>query len=291
MKIFISIFILGILYGQQDSTVKYFSTNFMRTNILKGKPEKNLDKKEAHFRAVYYPSGELKSIEFLPANWDKGKRKKSNSVNELKLYYLKWNPKKQELLNGLTKRRASGRPHYRATMNEAGLVKNVDYINRHGKMLWTFHLRWDDYGKSNEYDIEFYSNKNLSALNQDLFAPDLSAIRPGWIARYKINDAGTPKSVTVMDQLENIYYYYKFNYGRNELQSQYFRSDSILVGSHTVQFNQNKKPSKITYFNENGIMKNAIAYEYPNDAKVIISQINNKGKIIERRIIPKEETK
>ena len=291
MRIFISIFILGILSGQQDSTVKYFSTNFMRTNILKGKPEKNIDKKEAHFRAIYYPSGELKSIEFLPANWDKGERKKSNSVNELKLYYLKWNPKKQELLNGLTKRKASGRSHYRATMNEAGLVKNVDYINRYGKILWTFHLRWDDYGKSNEYDIEFYSNKNLSLLNQDLFAPDLSAIRPGWIARYKINDTGTPKSVTVMDQLENIYYNYKFNYGRNELKSQYFRSDSILVGSHTVQFNQNKKPSKITYFNENGIMKNAISYEYPNDAKVIISQINNKGKVIERRIIPKEETK
>ena len=56
MKISISIFIIGILLGQQDSTVKYFSTNFMRTNILKGKPEKNIDKKEAHFRAVYYLS-------------------------------------------------------------------------------------------------------------------------------------------------------------------------------------------------------------------------------------------
>ena len=85
MKISILIFIIGILFGQQDSTVKYFSTNFMRTNILKGKPEKSIDKKEAHFRAVYYPSGELKSIEFLPANWDNGKRMKLNSVNELKL--------------------------------------------------------------------------------------------------------------------------------------------------------------------------------------------------------------
>ena len=130
-------------------------------------------------------------------------------------------------------------------MNESGLVKNVDYINRYGKMLWTFHLRWDDYGKSNEYDIEFYSNKNLSVLNQELFAPDLSAIRPGWIARYKINNTGIPKSVTVMDQLENIYYYYEFNYGKNVLKSKYFRSDSILVGSHTVQFNQQKKPTKI----------------------------------------------
>ena len=58
-----------------------------------------------------------------------------------------------------------------------------------------------------------------------------------------------------------------------------------------MQFNQQKKPIKIIYFNENGVMKNAIGYEYPNDAKVIISQINNKGKVIERRIIPKKETK
>ena len=35
-------------------------------------------------------------------------------------------------------------------------------------------------------------------------------------------------------------------------------------------------------------MKNAISYEYPNDARIIISQINNKGKVIERRIIPKK---
>ena len=291
MRIFISVAIAGFVFGQSDSTVKYFSTSIMRTNILKGKPEKLVDKKEAHFRAVYYPSGELKTIEFLPANWDKRKRKKSESVSRLKLYYLKWNPKKQELLEGLTKTKANGIPHYRATMNEAGLVKNVDYINRYGKMLWTFHLRWDDYGKSNEYDIEFYSNKNLSVLNQELFAPDLSAIRPGWIARYKINNTGIPKTVTVMDQLENIYYYYEFNYGKNVLKSKYFRSDSILVGSHTVQFNQQKKPTKIIYFNENEVMKNAIGYEYPNDAKVIISQINNKGKVIERRIIPKKETK
>ena len=58
-----------------------------------------------------------------------------------------------------------------------------------------------------------------------------------------------------------------------------------------MEFNQQKKPTKITYFNENGVMKNAIGYEYPNDAKVIISQINNKGKVIERKIILKKETK
>ena len=61
------------------------------------------------------------------------------------------------------------------------------------------------------------------------------------------------------------------------------------MGSHTVRFEENKKPVRITYFNENGIMKNAIAYEYPSDTEKIISQINNKGEVIERRIIPNKE--
>jgi hypothetical protein len=56
-----------------------------------------------------------------------------------------------------------------------------------------------------------------------------------------------------------------------------------------VRFDSDKKPVRLTYYNENGIMKNAIAYEYPKDAEKIISQINNKGQVIERRIIPKKE--
>ena len=291
MKVIYFIILTSLLYGQQDSLVKYFSTNIMRTNILKGKPEKKINKNEAHFRANYYSSGELKSIEFIPANWDKGKRKKSSPSKQLKFYYLKWNPKTQELLQGLTKKETIGKSYYRAIMSEDGLVNKVDYFNRFGKMLWSFHLRWDDYGKSNEYDIEFYSTRNLSMLNKELFAPDLSSIRPGWIARYKINNTGTPKSVRVMDRLENLYYFYEFNYSRNNLQSKYFRSDSILVGSHRVKFNKNKNPLKITYYNKNGIMKSAISYEYPSDARIIVAQINSKGKVIERRIIPKKEIK
>ncbi|MBN4081406.1 hypothetical protein JYT44_03480 [Caldithrix abyssi] len=287
---FSMIFILiGTGYSQVDSTVKFFSTDLMRTNILSGKSRETVEKNEAYFRAVYYPSGELKSVEFIPANWDKGHRKKSISPSRLKLYYRKWNPKKQELVEGITKKEAAGKQHYRATLNEQGLVQDVNYFNRHGKNLWTYHMRWDDEGKSSEYDIEFYSNRNLSELNHELFAPDLSTIRPGWVARYHINSQGTAKGVSVLDQFENLYYYYRFSYGDNGLQSKYYRADSVLVGSHTVRFGKNKKPVRITYYNENGIMKNAIAYEYPEDAEKIISQINSNGEVIERRIIPKKE--
>ena len=276
-------------FSQPDSTVKIFSTDLMRTNILTGKPKESVKKNEAHFRAVYYPSGELKSVEFFPANWDKGRRKKVKSPNKLRLYYQKWNPKKQELLEGITKKSARGESHYRATLDGKGLVQNVDYFNRYGKILWTYHMRWNDEGKSTEYDIEFYSKRNLSELNQELFAPDLSTIRPGWMARYQLNNQGVTQGVKVFDQYENLYYFYQFNYGENGLRSKYYRADSVLVGSHTVRFDSDKKPVRLTYYNENGIMKNAIAYEYPKDAEKIISQMNNKGQVIERRIIPKKE--
>ena len=273
------------LFSQADSIIKVFPTDLMRANILKGKPKDKVKKNTAHFRAVYYTSGELKYIEFIPANWDKGRRKRFKSPDKLKLYYEKWNPKTQELLNGITKKEAIGKQHYIATLDEKGLVNNVDYFNKNGKVLWTFIMHWDENGKSSQYDIKFYYERNLFELNKELFAPDLSSIKPGWIARYKFNPAGITQSVHVLDEFENLYYFYKFKSNKKVLQSRYFRSDSTLVGSHSVRFNEDKRPIRITYFNQNQIMKNAITYEYQRKAEIVISQLNSKGEIIERRII------
>ena len=287
MKIifFILIFSSIKLFSQADSIIKIFPTDLMRANILKGKPKDKVKKNTAHFRAVYYTSGELKYIEFIPANWDKGRRKRFKSPDKLKLYYEKWNPKTQELLNGITKKEAIGKQHYIATLDEKGLVNNVDYFNKNGKVLWTFIMHWDENGKSSQYDIKFYYERNLFELNKELFAPDLSSIKPGWIARYKFNPAGITQSVHVLDEFENLYYFYKFKSNKKVLQSRYFRSDSTLVGSHSVRFNEDKRPIRITYFNQNQIMKNAITYEYPRKSETVISQLNSKGEIIERRIL------
>ena len=287
MKIifFILIFSSIKLFSQADSIIKIFPTDLMRANILKGQPKDKVKKNTAHFRAVYYTSGELKYIEFIPANWDKGRRKRFKSPDKLKLYYEKWNPKTQELLNGITKKEAIGKQHYIATLDEKGLVNNVDYFNKNGKVLWTFIMHWDENGKSSQYDIKFYYERNLFELNKELFAPDLSSIKPGWIARYKFNLAGITQSVHVLDEFENLYYFYKFKSNKKVLQSRYFRSDSTLVGSHSVRFNEDKRPIRITYFNQNQIMKNAITYEYPRKSETVISQLNSKGEIIERRIL------
>ena len=277
------------LFSQADSIVKVFSTDLMRANILKGEPKDKVKKNTAHFRAVYYSSGELKYVEFIPANWDKGRRKRFKSSDKLKLYYQKWNPKTQELLNGITKKEAIGEPHYIATLDEKGLVNNVHYINKSGKILWAFIMHWNENGESSQYDIKFYSERNLSELNKELFAPDLSSIKTGWIARYKFNAAGITQSVHVLDDFENLYYFYKFKHSKKVLESSYFRSDSTLVGSHTVHFNKNNKPTRITYFNQNKIMKNAVTYEYPRKSEIIISQLNSKSEVIERRILKREK--
>ena len=83
------------LFAWPDSLTKYFSTTIMRTNVLKGKPEKTVDQNEAHFKAIYL--GELKSLSFCQQNWDKKERKKTLAPGQTELYYLKWNPKTQEL--------------------------------------------------------------------------------------------------------------------------------------------------------------------------------------------------
>ena len=291
MKIIFFILVLTSikLFSQADSIIKVFPTDLMRANILKGKPKDKVKENTAHFRAVYYTSGELKYIEFIPANWDKGRRQRFKATNKLKLYYEKWNPKTQELLNGITKKEAIGKQHYIATLDEKGLVNNVDYYNKNGEVLWTFIMHWDENGESSQYDIKFYYERNLFQLNKELFAPDLSSIKPGWIARYKFNPAGITQSVHVLDEFENLYYFYKFKSNKKVLQSRYFRSDSTLVGSHSVRFNEDKRPIRITYFNQNQIMKNAITYEYPKKTEIIISQLNSKGEIIERRIIKEGE--
>ena len=96
------------LSAQKDSLVKYYSTEIIRSNIIKGRPETEVDENEAHFKAVYYPSGRLKSIEYIPANLAKDRKYKTNREKLTRLYYLKWDPRKQELSEGITKTAREG---------------------------------------------------------------------------------------------------------------------------------------------------------------------------------------
>ena len=153
--------LLCALFAQNDSLVKYYSTEIIRSNIIKGRPEIEVDDNEAHFKAVYYSSGRLKSIEFIPASLAKNRNNRITKDKLLKLYYLKWDPKKQELSEGISKNSSKGIAHYQALLTNEGIVNTVDYIDKNNIKQWSFHLNWDDYDRSNKYDIEFHSNRNL----------------------------------------------------------------------------------------------------------------------------------
>ena len=90
-------FVLYTLFAQNDSLVKYYSTEIIRSNIIKGRPEIEVDDNEAHFKAIYHPSGRLKSIEFIPANLAKDRKYKTNKEKLTRLYYLRWDPKKTRI--------------------------------------------------------------------------------------------------------------------------------------------------------------------------------------------------
>ncbi len=274
------------LFAQNDSLVKYYSTEIIRSNIIKGRPEIEVDINEAHFKAIYHPSGRLKSIEYIPANLAKDRKYKTNREKLTRLYYLRWDPRKQELSEGITKNNSKGVAHYQALLTINGTISTVDYFDKNNIKQWSFHMNWDDYDRSNKYDIEFYSNRNLYELNKELFAPDLSTIRTGWKARYEINSDGKPERVKVLDALGNLFYYYEFTYTKKWLKSKYYKQDSTFVGSHTTRFAKGKRIAKITYYDENDEMKKAISYEYPNKKTMLVSSINSKGKIIEKRLIP-----
>ncbi len=97
-----------------------------------------------------------------------------------------------------------------------------------------------------------------------------------------------PAQVQVFDAHGDLVYYYTIEYSAGMALSRYYRADSLFVGSHRVDYEAGHKVSKITYFNRYGITERAVAYEYLQGSEdMIVSQINSRGQVIERRRIGK----
>ena len=69
------------LFAQNDSLVKYYSTEIIRSNIIKGRPEIEVDINEAHFKAIYHPSGRLKVLNLSLLIWLKIEKIKLPKIN------------------------------------------------------------------------------------------------------------------------------------------------------------------------------------------------------------------
>ena len=60
----------------------------------------------------------------------KNRKNKTAKDKLLKLYYLSWDPKKQELSEGVPKNNSKGVAHYQALLTNEGIISAVDYFDK-----------------------------------------------------------------------------------------------------------------------------------------------------------------
>jgi len=266
------------------SRSKKYTTKLSRKDIITGKTVQTMNPRKAYFKAAYSSAGKLLSIEYLPAKKDLFLRKKEKIYSEKTILYANWNPGKRSLKNPLTKKQARRKNHYRAKLDSLGEIEYVDYIKRSGKRLWTYSVYEQLNGENSAYEMKLNMRKPLIEFDKFLFSNKLSEVRQGWRIRFILNEALRPFEIQVIDNHDDLIYYYTFNYNPGQVVSSYYRADSLIVGSHQVDYESNNKVSRITYFNIQGIMERAVTYEYFQESEeMMVSQINSRGQVIERR--------
>lgn len=275
---------------EQDTLVKYFPTDIQRSEILDSEvPEKDV-KGKTHFKSTYSEKGKLLNVEFVP-----GRKNGREKLSGLKLYYGYWDIEKRDLAEGLTKDQLDGRNYYEVTFNKKGRIKNVKFIDRNKRELWSFVLIWNKAGTKSRYKVEFHIREPLTLFDEFLFVDDLSEMRRGWSMKIKEREDNRPHTVTVTDKLEQVYYYYTLQYmdgskksrSKEIITSEYFRFDSSKVGKHKLFYNRKDFLHKAEYYNAEDNLKYTNTFDYSNAPREILLTVSDKkGKLLEKRIIP-----
>ncbi len=289
---------LAIVIGQQPDTtvVKYFPTELIRSAILDEAVNPEELQGQAYFKAVYTPQGKLLKVEYVPAPSIPKAKVSDSRGSSLTLYYRCWNPQRRELSEGLTKKDLPGKSYYQAQFDRKGRIKNVVYYNANGRRVWTYHLIWDKSGSRSAYTVEFHVRKPLTTLNAYLFAPDVSEMHPGWMAKFKGEYRGIPRTVEVYDPLGNLYYFYRFKYRleretptvEESITSVYYRADSTVVGSHKLTFSKDLRMKRTDYFTPTGTLRLSKQYTYSRKGKGTLMTVTDaRGELLEKRFIPR----
>ncbi len=281
----------AILLGQeQDTLIKYFPTDIQRSEILNSEVSEKDVKGKAHFKSTYSEKGKLLNVEYIP-----GRKKGREKLSGLKLYYGYWDIEKRDLSDGLTRDQLDGRNYYEVTFNSKGRIKNVTFIDKNKRRLWSYILKWNKAGTRSKYSVEFHVREPLTFFDEFLFADELSEMRRGWSTEMKEREDNRPHTVTITDKLEQIYYYYTLQYMDGEgksrykeiIVSEYFRDDSTKVGMHKLFYNRKEYLQKAEYYDDGDKLLYTNAYNYSNAPKeLLLTSTDGKGKLLEKRIIP-----
>lgn len=275
---------------EQDTSVKYFPTDIQRSEILDNEVSEKDVKGKAHFKSTYSRKGKLLNVEFIP-----GRKKFREKLSGLKLYYGYWDIEKRELADGLTRDQLDGKNYYEVTFNRKGRIKNVTFIDKNKRRLWSYALKWNKAGTRSKYSVEFHVREPLTFFDEFLFADELSEMRRGWSAEMKEREDNRPHTVTITDKIGQVYYYYKLKYmdgGKNSrykeiIVSEYFRYDSTKVGMHKLFYNRKEYLQKVEFYNSVDKRIRTQTYNYKNaPEELMLTTIDDQGKLLEKRIIP-----
>jgi len=291
-KAIVMLLLSVLLAGQPGDSivVKYFPTELTRGMILDQATPAAKVAGESYFKAYYSPQGDLISVEYIPDPSDRsGLKLKKQRRQPPQQYFADWNPWQRKLSRPLDTKELAGKRHYGARFSK-GHIKQIDCFNTSAKHQWTYFIRWNRAHTRSVYEVEFQDPKPLTLLDKFLFVPELSEMRPGWIARFMLRKDGRPKLVEIHDQLEQLMYFYTFGYGKDGrehfIQSAYYRSDSSLVGRHELFFGPgSKRPDRIVYFSGKKQVEKTVIYDWSSTTgQVMITEHDGNGRLIGRRV-------
>ena len=220
---------------------------------------------------------------------------KTKSLDQSRICYKYWNPYRRKLSIRGNPQTFYGEPYFEVTYNKDKRIKTVTEFDENNKKQQTWHLKWTRSGSRSAYYVEFHSRGSISRLDQKLYSQILSEVRPGWRAYFKSRKDGRPRSLYVEDHIGIKYYSYNFTYATQIdsvtdmeiIECSYFRSDTNFAGRHIVFMEDAKWLRMIQYFDKNNKIKNTIEYIHNRESEETIQiKLNNKGKELERKIIP-----
>jgi len=280
-----------ILVGQeQDTLIKFFPTDIKRSEILGNEVSEKDVKGKAHFKSTYSETGELLNVEFVS-----GREKQREKLSGLKLYYGYWDIEKRDLADGLTRDQLAGKNYYEVTFNSKGQIKNVTFIDKNNRRLWSYVLIWNKAGTRSKYKVVFHVREPLTFFDEFLFVDELSEMRQNWSADMQEREDNRTHTVTITDKIGQVYYYYTLQYmdgGNNSrykeiIVSEYFKYDSTKVGMHKLFYNRKEYLQKVEYYDNEDYRFRTQTYNYSNaPEELILTTTDQRGKLLEKRIIP-----
>ena len=89
-------------------------------------------------------------------------------------YYKYWNPYRRVLDLRGKPQSFYGQIYYQATYNKEGRIKTVTRFGKDRKPKETYYFIWSRSGARSEYKVKFHEGGNVSRLDKDLYANELS---------------------------------------------------------------------------------------------------------------------